>query len=544
MADFNPSSPAVVGIEFLPNARGSANAVGSTAAAATFPSTVTESVATARLPLTAVSGSGGVVLDVYAGTLPGAVGAKTTTTAYPSADDSRVSWTTQAGGTTNLWSTVDEAPTSAADGDAIRDPGATVGNAVAFRVGALSTFPAARRVLNVRTNLRAIGGAVTIGFVRAGVTYGAKNTGYNGGTYRNVTLDFGELCPWTSLPWTQADLVELSSGTTSLRVARADTSSGFLIPQVSSLQLQVIHYAETRAAFGVYLGALGTPTDFPLLTPGSPATAGWAKANGTTYTMVLRPRRIGGGSQAAGWLHQIGSRRPPQVAVGVNVGLDADGLPVLTGSVPNALVAFTSPAFNLLVAGVTSLDSQPYGFRDDARDMASAGANHQSFVAPATASYGVIRAAVRVPPGGSLTRLHMEVRRVSDNVLMGAAVEVTREEALAGADLGGGMFLAQAQMGTPAALVSGIAYRVVFTLVNGTDPWHVALLIGTASTAGGGFQGTSGVATVNGSTTVGFAPASASDWLVQVATLPASLASAAAVLESLPLAPPRAPGIP
>jgi hypothetical protein len=542
VAHFNPGAPDVVGLEFLPAGRGATTVAGALAAGATVVSTVTESVATARLALTSLTGSGGLVLDVYAGTAPGAVGARTVTTVYPTADDARVSWTTFVGGTTNLWSTVDEAPASAADGDGIRDPGATIGNAVAFRLGGLAGFAASRRIMNVRVNARAIGGSSSIGFLRGGTTHGAKTTGYNGTSFRNVTLDFGELCPWTGLPWTQTNLVDLSNGTASLRVARADSSAGLLVPQVSALQVQIIHYAETRAAFGVAT-TLSSVLDVALLTPGSPATAGWAKAAATTYTFVLRPRRLGGSTQSAAWVYQVGVRRPTEVAVGLNVGVDADGLPVLTGTAPNPLVSLTSPAFVLLVAGVVSLDSQPYGYRDDARDMASAGANSQTFTAPTTASYGVIRAAVRVPPGGSLARLRMEVRRVSDNVLMGTAVEVTREDALAGADLGQGLYLAQAQMGTPAALAAGITYRVLMSLVNGSDPWHVALLIGIAGNSGGGFQGTSGAATVNGSTSVGFAPAGGSDWMVQVGTLPAALPNAAASLETLPLAPPRVPGI-
>lgn len=560
MADYNPSSPDLIGLEFLPHAASSVAVQGDNGWVVRAPATVSETIHAIRVPLTENSDLwNGVIVDVYSGAdiataVPGAVGALQTLTVGPTADVLRQGWTTGAGGIVNLWSHVDDNPDSAAsEVDKVMDPSLVVGDFVRWRFGGVSAVPAGRRIVDVRVRMRVMGGNIG---VRWGTTVGSpgsiRTVGYTGGTPRVVQLTYGEDCPWTGQPWTSADLADLASGAAYLQVERADSSSGFLVPQIFACQIQVRHYAETRVAIARPGSTMDPDTvTNPMITP-------WAKAAGTTYWLVMRRYRQAGNDPVIGWRSLIVPDPPPSVPGTARAATVTDGLPQIGA----AAATQHAPGFHLLTFwdGVTatgSVDSQPYGYLVGTANLASAGANYEQFTPAVSGTYGIVRGLVKPPAATSTTRLRIEIRRVSDNALMGSGVEFAAADVNALPDRGDGWRLVQGQMADGGVLIGGTAYRIVMSLVGGTAAWRtglVASIMGeTVVGSPGGFQGTTGYAVVNGSSTVnpartggsGSIPGQAqtADWMVQVGLLPDPLTSASAVVEALPLAPPRAPGI-
>jgi hypothetical protein len=539
MAQWNPSAPTLIGNEYLPTRvpTQAITSLATTVPGQQIPSTVAESVSALAISLGGVQGVGQIVADVYAaGTVPTAPG-RASRLYYPTADVSRTGWTSFAGATTNLYTHVDENPDAANFGDGIREPSGSTNAAVQFQAGS-GAFPASRRVLAVNIILQAIGGDIAVGFVNGGTAY-EQRTGYNGVTgsngFRRRVLSWGELCPWTGLPWTRADIVGLSTGATTVRVRRADNSGGFLIPQVAALAVHVIDYPEDRVAFGIGTIIPGDNQDLDLTTytptAGGAATAGWAKAAGTTYTVVVRAARSSSTLIATGIRQTWGTgpnitRLPAGVPAAVAVTLNSDGSP----STSSARSVSRALGLGLLVGSATSVDSQPW-VRIMEPDLRT-GTNRQQFTPSVSGNYGVVRALVKVPPGGSLGRLRIRIRRASDNTIMGGEVQITREEALAGTDMGDGWFLAQAQLGTPAALVGGTAYRIEFTVV-GPDRWTVALL--------GARPGLTDQFEPANSSAFWF---SDSSYLAQVSLLPAPLGGAVDVASlDVPVTAPHAPDL-
>lgn len=499
MGDWNPTS-SLLGLEWAPDTASSSSIRASDYDVAVVHSTTTETVTGLR----AASGSTiatavgpGVIADICA--IGQEVPTGLTVTRYqPTSEADRNAWTTQSGGTTNLYQTVDEGTTAFTYTDHIIDtnPGSLNSARIRFMFSGAGAFPADRRIANVVIVAWTRGGAVTFGFDRGGIPYGVRTTGYKGISSSNngfslTRFEYGELCPWTGLPWTRADVQELTS-TTRVRAHRGDSSSGYFVPTVAALEVAVVHYAENRQAVGFGVTAPGTAVHVLPIMDGS-----WAKAAGTSYSIILRPSEWSSPNPLS-WAHvESTSEQPTPSWIGGVRRVRAHGgfeQSFSVAPIPRSLLSEILPyrAKHLIMdlASGKSADSQPYSRIVETN---TATTTAQRVIPSASKTYAAVRVLAEIPTVASdPRRLRVTIRRVSDNVVMGDAGDLLREDVLARGTRIGPYWMAQITLSVPAPLVSGTAYSIVFTQPDGIA-WNVYGLLDT--TDGGLF--------VNGDTTYG-----------------------------------------
>src|SRR5262245_38408700 len=317
MAAWNPNAPGVLGLEWFPTVpKTQPIAQSQPSLAMRVPSLAAETIGALRLGVAsnpATTSRIFTIVDIIpAGSeQPGAL---QVAEYAPNADATIGSWTTDGGGTTNLFARIDDAVTYPPTGtDYIRQ---LVGGNSAYRCEvATAAFPATARVL--RVSIRIVIGLVSLpgtAFVEIGLYHPGSSTVYNPPSsivYTNglspnyvLTLDCGEINPVTLLPWTPADIQSFDTGGWHMRVA--SSGGGGNGPSVHAMALRVSYVdPDNRVAAATYRrpsGALSSPITTDALVTLPAGSANWAKSNGVTYTYLARwarDRLVGGNAPIA-----------------------------------------------------------------------------------------------------------------------------------------------------------------------------------------------------------------------------------------------------
>jgi hypothetical protein len=392
-----------------------------------------------------------------------------------------------------------------------------------------SGFPSTARVLRLRS--RMVGYAFTLGGTYSNRPFGIRllhrPTGGiftpPGGSGALVSLyttllthNYGEINPVTGVPWTAADVQAFDGGDWVVRIT-SFASSGGTAPVLISYELLVDYIdPDNRVAVGVWtrpaVQASGLVTTDDLVTmPGG--TAGWAKASGVSYVAGLRVANDAltypnaPATPDTKWLAGYAKvdpsdpiEAPPGSGLEAEVyTLDGYGL-YRSSSGPDERL----PALLMRDGATVSQDSQLYVRNNDGPNggmfnVTPTATYGQRFTAPASASYIGVVANVWLDTPTVDTTLTVEVRRVSDNVLMGGTLSITAAEFLAlPAIEGGGNWRRLSDFLTSAAvLVSGTQYEIRFACTGTGGRWQLpsAFQIGGESI---GFGGTTGLAVLNG----------------------------------------------
>lgn len=411
---FNPSAPTALGLEwFIENRETVIVDAATECVAQTHPSTVSETIDTVHAALDNITGGSGVyALEVY--DIDDVVfSGQSLDTKAPTSDASTTNAKNQAGGTSNLFQSVDETPSSFADYIANQATGAGEWSG---RPSISAGDYAGRRVYQVQlvvdyqsTNLS---GAPTLRpFLNIG---GVKYT--NGSlpfelAQRNAAFTW-TTNPSTGLPWTSAEIEALGSTDEIGFELNGNPQAG--TSRVGRLVLLVHHVAENRVAVGgreLDLADVGAWVAFDVLAPDG---SGWAKTSGAEYLFVIR--RLSGTS-ALSVLHLVGFGLCPHGMLGAIPTMASSGL---ITSLPAAGDA-RRRVFGLVLednASAISVDSQPY----TTTLVHDATAQVSGEFTGAAEDYGAVRLVVHVQPSPPPDPLTVEIRRRSDNALMATAV--------------------------------------------------------------------------------------------------------------------------
>jgi hypothetical protein len=303
VGNWNPNAPQLFGLEWAPDIGTTTAITTSQGATAFIQSSQAELIAGLHIrPRDPASWDGSTTAQLIAdvcrndgSTVPTG---RAVSSYLPNADNARAGWVGEAPGlvTTNLFAHVNERFAEFDTSDSIFHNSSGAPHSATIQFGFnTSGFAANRRVSHIRLRTWVRGGSIEFAWLFGGVAYGKYETGYNGiktknGGFTPREYVYGELCPWTGLPWTQTDIVNLSNGNAYLRVDRADRATGFYTPTVASIEILVIHYAENRiaTAVGAAGGIGGEPSDVYLAFP---ATAPWSKLADTRYAITVRPAK-------------------------------------------------------------------------------------------------------------------------------------------------------------------------------------------------------------------------------------------------------------
>lgn len=381
MTQWNPSAPARVGPEVQPSSIKRAIGFGSLADAVVqrFTSTVAETISSVVLYGRRVPGAGSTPQPLIAEIVTGqpAQPAYTETVLTPNADGPTAGTVTGTFASINDWTASPHA-----DWLTIGE-----GSRAEYRFDS-AAFPAARRVYAVVVDLwttykpgdEAAGPSwgtlasarrAIVSLRNGGSGYGAvtRTIPLNdrqglGGT---ATVEWGEINPITGLPWTQADIVALSSGTTTVRLARKSNDAGPLL--ISAMKIRVFHAPEDRVGIAMLDSSAFVESDTGvhdwclqrnLITP-------WVKPAAGTFTFVWRRANVGdlatGDQRAEGTVIDLAEAPATSVVTNRRVRIERLG-----GLKVSAFGATADPAQRLspfimrggALPGFISVDSQPY----------------------------------------------------------------------------------------------------------------------------------------------------------------------------------------
>lgn len=454
----------------------------------------------------------------------------------PNRDVRRDTWVSNTGGTSNLWSTLDD--------DAVSWPGPAIGDWLEVKSG----FQALE--VGVDASAFAAGGALAdarIGGVSVAAIYGA-NTGFRklatelvidgvayqpgGGSLRDVhgfgaasQLQWGEFNPATGRPWTPADIARFGvSGGSKIRVWSVVASSSHW-PRVFALALQVTCIPhENRAAVGVWrrpqvmANRLANVSTDALVTLPS-GSDGWAKQANKSYLFVWRQastpalygptiaddvrwngvyQQLGVEGKPFGLVYPFTSTFDPPVSPPVlasdSSAHDANGrLVEAFGSKSRAVQAVVPK----LASGI-SVDAQPY--RLDLADIVRLRADQRvaQRMVPATSQTYVGVRFVIAPPTKASATLTVSVHQVSNGAQVGGSFTISATAVRAKPGIvGGPTRYVDGFFGSPVALTGGTAYEVRFTTTPVPDttaelPWLLVVpdaSLGPAAAFGGGSNG-------------------------------------------------------
>jgi hypothetical protein len=222
-------------------------------AAVAFPSTATETIDQVTAPLGATGGGLTAIAELYetGDEVPGDVSSQT----YNPTDDLQIggddsednSWLTEALGTTNLWQSINDSD----DNTFILYFGPqSNGKRYRFQVGT-SGWPANRRVVGGFVRIRANRLDAT---GRLQVSYYNGSAAYTLGTITvtenkaNYNIRWPELNPATGYPWTQAEIVDLSSSGASAIQLRPINVNKRKSMRVRQAYLSLSYVTENRVA--------------------------------------------------------------------------------------------------------------------------------------------------------------------------------------------------------------------------------------------------------------------------------------------------------
>ena len=536
MTNWNPGAPATLGLQFKPDAVGAdtLNAV-NRASVIRLASTVTETIETAELftPGGNPTNEGFAIIDVYPQNQGQVRTGQQTVQYLPNADIQRVGWVRNPGNaTTLLWDNINEDPAGSWTTDSIYEPSRSVLAQYRCNVASIGFSLGSKRVTNVAVKLRVFGGAMTValGHTPSGIVTAGQATGYNagGGSARLVTVNFGEFCPWTGAPWTQAD-IRAFDGDAFVQINRADLSTGYVSPQVYALALSVEMYDEKRVAYAVGRPDANDTTGFSFATVGTGAS-GWAKAAGTTYDLVIRQGRRDDATNTLDPLRMswpwLEGTLPSGTGLlgGTMVTLHASGMLNSAPALNTRRVHHLVLTGGMFTGPFTSVDGSQY-----ARLVAVAPTATQVLVPSAASTFGAVNLQVQIPADVNSTQtLTVTIKRNSDNATMGAPVTFDRGDVTRnGVEMRNGWWSIQRSLGAPATLASGIAYRVEVT---GGSNWRVGVVGGKSTRAAAGYGDAAQYSTYLGDT-------GAWDMPLTLASVPAGISYINAQVLSQTLAP-------
>lgn len=344
-----------------------------------------------------------------------------------------------------------------------------------------------------------------------------SNLGVAAGTAYGESRATWYVNPSTGDPWSIADVQSFDS--TNEFTARAYYIVGISTnARLHYAYMIVAHVPENRVARGARSGASAGWNDWTLTTP----TGGtWAKANGSTYSYILRRSGLanaGAGSLQlraldAGELVPMGHGSVLAGALGTyrNVTTATEAIDTGTAALP-IIPRTTVPA--------DSNDAQPYS--NDVQATTSeaivrTGQNADQEISGATADdYGLVEAILK--HGGAPTAdLTLGVFRRSDNVQMGGTLTITQAEIDALPDIGGGWKLYSGTLPVLATLAGATQYYLRFsssTADTAAARWKVLALFTGGQGNGQTYGGTTDIATLNGGDD------STADLAVTLATVP------------------------
>lgn len=495
MTFYDPADPCVIGPQWAPSINGSTALNGDLiAAAVTVESTEAETVDAVALALATVSlpstgqGSGWDV-EVYDATdLPGTEVVQTT---LRPAEDVRVvdafAWGSFApsGTDTNIYRGIDSTTLTPGtwpntgqpvDNDEFVFPVYGTGYEASFRFDNTAGDFAGKHVTRVAlaariqeyVDLAFVAGMTITPYLRiGGVRYFGPTYTVNGEAPGGHVVEASWYAnPATRSAWRAADLDGFASGT------GGDAAGWIVRPTGSANNLATILQgwiavddvgADTRIAWGS-ISDPGVGWNQATLTQPD-GTAGWAKADATTYLIVAR-RRAGEGTITARFLDS-GDPAPFSVQ-GADVTVTTDAF----------VVDYYEPATRtyavaLIVGAGVSVDSQPYALAAQPAqiDVATGSPVKQTFTAPASDTFDTLAALVRVGDDTPSGDLDVALKRVSDGTVFASW-------AIAAADLAEPATRWQIVNAVDAAavpLVASTAYRLEFSTTS-TNPWQVQVL--------------------------------------------------------------------
>jgi hypothetical protein len=516
MVDWNPNFPDTFGLEWL-TTRDQKNRVfaGTPARMQRIRSTAAETISSLKMSATVdplVKSSIPTMIDVFEEGNE-FVGTPKLTRLIPNSDNTNDGWTTEAGGSSNIFNSINEqtARWPVSDPSDIR-----------------TTTPTTVYVAGVNATLFNSGGAAENGrifWVEVGAILAANN-GYRkldlalqidgvlyspaGGSRRDVhgfgatyIYWWGEINPATGLPWVPADIAKFDTESDWGIYVRSHTANASFFPRVMSLSLNV-YYSETenREAVGVWrrpedIGderLINVETDALLTMP--TGAANWAKATDTNYLFYWRQsispseygpvvaddvrwngvvQDLGPGGQPPGVVYPLtASGTPPPGSTDLasdTQAYDQFGRPQMAfraGSRAAYALALVSLVASL---PVDSVDSQPY--RLDIADLvflrSGTGTTGQRITPGSTQSYLGVRFPV-IPPTSRDGTLTVTIHRVSDSLQMGGTFSITADEVRALPQIDGIRYV-DGFLSSGATLVSGTQYEIRLTTTVTQQDW-------------------------------------------------------------------------
>lgn len=472
----------------------------SKAAAGAIPSTATETVTTATLPLVDIVGTPTLILDVYDPATP--TGALTTTTYRPNEDASAPAITNAAtfvGSPTNTagnrYQNIDEATLDTADYLDFNSGATTPGTGTyGFRVASAAGFGAGSQTVSEVRVKAIITRTLTISYssVTYALYYNNGSTEYLFGTPQSFgvvtltgqTITFSTTTnPATGRPWTEAE-VQAFDSTANFRLLITPTNQGD-----RSQIFQV--FAEVDWRNNPLIGtAQASPTGagwwtFPFLSPLS-------KVNGTPWRWVLRRDTASAGSAVVPLFDS--DETSPFGWTTYKPTLDGSGVVTAWGDSSTAVMPLI-----MIVGGVAGANSLPY-FGLFHLDIATGSTSSQEITLSGTTTIGWVRTAISAQSvNGPSAPLLLKVK-TSAGVLQATA---TIDPSVI-ADAPTTPRAVDATLDTAVSLVAG-QYRIeASSTAPAGEGWTVPALWTSGQSNAASFGGTTDVATIAGTESADF----------------------------------------
>lgn len=520
MPNWNPNYPEVLGLEWLVT-RDQKTRVHPSAPARMqrLPSTTTETINKLRLSAVVdpnLRASIPTVIDVIEEgneTIP----LMDTAVLAPNSDVAIGNWTTFEGGTTNLWSQIDDDPyrwPGPADGTGIQVTSTNQFAEFSVNASLFDTLGAAENGRIGWVSVQGIFGA-NKGVRKLGIRLKINGTLYDpaAGAARDVHYFgiqhfgwWGEINPATKLPWTPADIADFDvGGNSTIVINSGSVSTPQHFQKCLALALEVRYSpVENREAVGVWrrpelIGKnrlINIETDNLVSLPGN--APGWAKESGKNYLFFWRTsispseygpfvaddvrwngcyQELAPNAQPPGRayaLHSAGVEAgapPSDVLASQDTTHDFMGRPSRSFDASRITTKTIVPEDNL---GNPSVDGQPY--RLDIADVGHVRVGQkigQRVTMPNAQTYVAYRLPIIPPPSGN-SILKVSVHRVSDGVQVGGHHRISRALAHRQPQTDGIRTLTR-YFEEPITLSSGVAYEIRVSIDSGTTPtpWFV-----------------------------------------------------------------------
>ena len=370
MADWNPNEPRLLGQEWMPTVQsGLALVASSQVGAAGFTSTAAQTVLTLGACFSGLTELGEWLMEIYPET-DAVIGPDATEIFRPILDVARVNATNQAGATTNLYQSIDEAVLSLTDYVTT-----TVGASASYDHELnTSTWAAARRVKDIQITFvgRQIAGShlwqlLVNDSAEGFFTYFSQTIASETGLF-TTTVSLGESNPFTGLPWWESDIEDFDNAGAGkyLRWRWVNPSDENAEARLYQVYMTVIYADENRVAVAAFTPTTDGWDTASVVTPAGGAS--WSKLNATDYVVTMRRFRksgagTGGGTDVpppaetgrASWSYLEGSEYVPSRWSWAAVLDTLGGIETLgaQGARGFAFIMETN-------APVVSTDSQPY----------------------------------------------------------------------------------------------------------------------------------------------------------------------------------------